>query len=250
MSRATYLRLSQASPSFALLAACLLYIAGCYNTCVSGTLNSNSPPGGSVGVVVSSPPPSCPLTPANGIVRMQIGASGTIASPTAPHFSHLFVTLAAVQVHADEFAREDAPDWQPLLAFQSRAIQLDLLADAHANHSAASLPDAVLPAGVYRQMLLRFASQPPEAFANQTNPCGGSVPHCAVMSEGRVLPLVFPSSKSALRMPLEDLPGGQLYVPPDGTVALVVQLDPDRSWLQPSADSFLLHPLFRVRRVD
>jgi len=249
VGRTVYLRVSQVSSSFLLLTACLLCAIGCHNTCVSGTLNSSA--GSTVIVNVSSPPPSCTLSTANGIVHMEIGApSGAIAPSApgigAPHVTHLFVTLAGVDVHSSELAADDALGWQPLAAeLQVHPLQLDLLADADANSSAAPLPDAVLPAGMYRQIRLRLASLPPEESALETNPCGGG-PHCAVMSDGRVQPVAFPSSRPNLPVMVDGIPGRELYVPPDGNVTLVIELDRDRSWGSRTGGSLLFNPVFRL----
>jgi len=243
-----HLRLPQAPFALLLLTACLLCISGCQNTCISGTVNSGN-------VQASNPPPSCPLSTANGIVHLEIGStSGAIAtsgpSVAPPHIAHLFVTFAGVEVHSSPLANDDTPGWQPLAAeLAAHPVQVDLLADARANSSAGPFPDAVLAAGVYRQIRLRLATALPQDFALGTSHCVGS-PHCAVMSDGRVRPVAFPSSRPELRILLESGSGHELYVPPDGSVALRIELDRDRSWAWPSAwpsgDSLVLHPVFRL----
>jgi hypothetical protein len=248
MGRAAYLRLPQASFSFLLLTACLLCVTGCHNSCVTGTLTSAN-------VQASNPPPSCTLNTANGIVRMEIGAASGVIAPSAssfpaPHIAHLFVTIAGVEVHSSSLANDDTPGWQPLAAeLPAHPLQIDFLADSHANRSAAPFPDALVPAGVYRQIRLRLATAPAQEFALVTSPCVGS-PHCAVMSDGRVRPVAFPSSRPELRIVLDGTSVRELYVPPDGSVTLAIELDRDRSWAWPSAspsgDPLLLHPVFRL----
>ena len=253
MGRAAYLRLSQASLRLLLLTACLVCVMGCNNTCISGTWNPAT--GGSITGKVSSPPSSCSLSTANGIVHMEIGATaettGTSASGFAgPRVAHLFVTLAGVDLHSSALAGDDTPGWQPLAPeFLVHPIQVDLLADTHTNNSTAPFPDAILPAGVYQQIRLRLASQTPAESALETNHCGGAL-HCAVMSDGQVRPLVFPPSRPGLRIVFEDLPGRGLYVPPDSTVTLVIEFDPNRSLVWRSGDTWLFSPVFRpsVRR--
>jgi hypothetical protein len=248
MGPAPYLRLSRVSSSFLSLTACLLCAAGCNNTCVSGTLNS--PGGSTITVKSSSPPPSCTLSTANGIVRMEIGAaSGAASAPgaTRPYVAHLFVTLAGVDAHSSALAGDDAPGWQPLAPeLQAHPIQVDLLADARANRSNAPLPDAVLPTGAYRQIRLRLASLPTAESALETNHCPGGESHCAVMSDGQILPLAFPPSRPDLRLMFPPTPGRELYVPPDGVVVLAIELDQDRSWVWPSGHSLLFNPVFRL----
>jgi uncharacterized protein DUF4382 len=253
MAGSAYHRLSWVSSTLFPLIACLLCVTGCNNTCVSGSLNGAS--GSNVSVMTGSSPPPCTLSTANGIVHLEIGATSGGTSPpgiagpqmTRPVVTHLFVTLAGVDVHSSPLAGDDTPGWLPLAAqLQANPLQVDLLAELHANASSAPFPDAVLPAGVYRQVRLRPATPSLEESATGANPCGAGTPHCAVMSDGRVWPLAFPRSRPDLRMMLESVPGRQLYVPPDGAVALVIELDRDRSWAWPSGDSLLFAPVFRL----
>jgi hypothetical protein len=247
MGGAGYHRLSRAWSTLFPLTACLLYAAACNNTCVSGTLNA--PGGSTVNVKVASPPPSCPLTTANGIVYLEIGAgsAGTSAGSTGPHMTHLFVTLSGVDVHSSPLASDDTPGWLPLAGeLQAHPLLVDLLEDPHANASSAPFPDAVLPAGAYRQIRLRFASLPQGPAGLEANPCGAGAPRCAVLSDGRVQALALPPSRPDLRIVLESVPGRELYVPPGGAVTLVLELDRDRSWVWPAGDALLFAPVFRL----
>ncbi len=160
--------------------------------------------------------------------------------------AHLFVTLDGLDIHASAIADDDTPGWQPLAPeLQIHPVQIDLLADAPTNSSTAPVPDAVLPAGMYRQIRLRLASQLPAESARETDHCAGAAPHCAVLSDGQIRPLAFPPPRPAVRIMFGDLPGRALYVPPDGIVALVIELDQDRSWVWRSGDSLLFNPVFR-----
>ena len=263
MGLSAYLRLPRVSFTLFPLAACLLCVTGCQNTCVSGTLNA--PAGSTVTVKTGSSPPSCTLSAASGIVHMEIGAaSGTTSAPgitafpmARPFVTHLFLTLAGVDVHSSPLAGDETPGWLPLAPqLQAHPVQIDLLADPHGNAFSAPFPDAILPTGAYRQIRLRLASQPPSNLSPTILPRGDSVleanrcvagtPHCAVMSDGRVWPIAFPPSRADLRITLEDMPGHELYVPPDGTVSLAIELDRERSWVWPSGDSMLFQPVFRL----
>src|SRR5262249_12181901 len=145
---------------------------------------------------------SCTLSTANGIVHLEIGAapaSSTGPGITAfamerPFVAHLFVTLAGVDVHSSPLAGDDTPGWLPLAnQLQAHPLQIDLLAEPHANASSAAFPDAILPTGAYRQIRLRLSGLPPAGTpsasmpysdsALETNRCGAAVPHCAAMSD-------------------------------------------------------------------
>lgn len=247
MGRQAHHRLSRTSSAL-LLAACFLCTAGCNNTCVSVALNS--PGGSTINIKAGNPPPSCSLSTANGIVHLEIGAvSEATSSPSVigAHMIHLFVTVTGIDVHPSLLAGDDTPGWQPLAGqLQQHPMQFDLLADRHANSSSAPFPDTVLPAGTYRQIRLHLASPLARESLLEANLCGAGTPHCAVASDGQVWPLAFLPSRHALRIALDAALGRELYVPPDGVVGLVIELDRDRSFLWPSSDSFLFAPVFHL----
>ena len=245
-------RLSRTASVLFLLFSCVLSATGCNNTCVSGTLNG--PSGSTVDVKAGNPPLSCSLSAANGTVQLEIGAStGSsstpfVVAPLRPRVTHLFVTIEGVDAHSSPLAIDDTPGWQSLAAqIQQHPLQVDLLADPHDNASSAPFPEASLPAGAYRQIRLRLASPLLGEPALEAGRCGTGTPHCAVFSDGRVSALGFPVSRPNLRIVLDGAPGHELYVPPDGSVALVIELDRDRTFLWPSGDSFFLAPVFHLR---
>ena len=245
-------RFSRTASALFLLCSCVLGAAGCNNTCVSGTLNG--PSGSTINVKAGDPPPSCSLSTATGTVQLEIGAgSGTsstpfVITPLRPRVTHLYVTVAGVDAHSSPLAVDDTPGWQSLsAALQPQPLQVDLLADPQANASSAPFPDASLPAGAYRQIRLRLASPVPGELALEASRCSMGKPHCAVFSDGRVSALDFPVVRPNLRIVLDGAPGHELYVPPDGTVALVIELDRDRTFLWPAGDSFFLAPVFHLR---
>ena len=242
---------SRTASALFLLCSGVLGATGCNNSCVSVVL---APGGSTVNVKAGNPPPSCSLNPANGTVQLEIGAaSGTtstpfVITPLRPRVSHLYVTIAGVDAHSSPLAVDDTPGWQPLAAaLHQHPVQLDLLLDPQANASSTPFPDASLPGGAYRQIRLRLAGPLAGEPALETSRCSAGVPHCAVFSDGRISPLAFPVSRPNLRIVLDGSPGRELYVPPDGVVALVIELDRDRTFLWPSGDSFFLAPVFHLR---
>lgn len=244
-------RLSRTAPALVLLFACVLGATGCNNSCVSGFF---APGGSTVNVKAGSTPPSCTLSAASGMVQMEIGAaSGTtstpfIVAPLRPHVTHLYVTVEGVDAHSSPLAVDETPGWQPLAAsLQQHPLQVDLLADAQANAASAPFPDASLPAGAYRQIRLRLANAASGEPGLEASRCSTGTPHCAVFSDGHASPLDFPVSRPNLRIVLDGAPGHELYVPPDGRVELVIELDRDRTFLWPSGDSFFLEPVFHLR---
>ena len=243
-------RLSRTASALFLLCSCALGTVGCSNSCVSGVL---APGGSTISVKAGNPPPSCSLSAASGTVQLEIGAGlGTSSTPFVialrPRVTHLFVTVAGVDAHSSPLAVDDTPGWQSLgAALQQHPLQVDLLAAPGENASSAPFPDASVPAGAYRQIRLRLASPLPGEPPLETSRCSTGKPHCAVFSDGRVSALDFPVSRPNLHIVLDGAPGHELYVPPDGVVALVIELDRDRTFLWPSGDSFLLAPVFHLR---
>jgi hypothetical protein len=233
--------------AFFLALSAAFAVAGCDNSCFAFTWNSV----GSTGTVkVSNPPPTCSLTTANGAARLEIGAASEAGPPGTkpPHISHLFITLAGIDVHASALADDGSDGWQPLAELEEHPLQVDLLADLKASGPPAPFPDAVLPAGLYGQVRLRLATPLSAELARERDHCGAGLLHCAVMSDGRVQPLVFPRANSSFRIPSANLDAGRwLYIPPGGSVTLKIELDPERSFLLPLADRFTLAPAFHLR---
>jgi len=181
---------------------------------------------------------------------LEIGAPpGAHSLPGAeqPHFTHLFVTLAGVDVHPSALAEDDSAGWHSLATeLQEHPRQVDLLADANNTNSSAQFSDAVLPAGFYGQVRLLFAGSSESRKILDTNACGERALHCAVTSEGRFLPMTFATASFTFRVPSGSLDDRRFYVPPDGTVILTIALDRDRSFLVPLGHSFTFAPKFRM----
>jgi len=250
---------------FLLCAAILVLGAcGCHNTCVSGVLNS---PGSTINVKIGSPQPTCTLSQATGVVQIGIGAAATAETgpngaqgeePTdsgtaSAQIAHLYVTLAGIDAHASPEADDRATDWQPLAPqLAAQPLQVDLVAPARGEGAPAPMQEAVVPAGVYRQVRLRLAMlrsardslvETTESVL-ETSRCGADVLHCAVTSDGRMRPL---ASMLDLRVSPEGMGGRWLTVPPDGAVTMVIELDKERSFLWPTGEGLRPRAQFRVR---
>src|SRR5262249_8781140 len=164
-----------------------------------------------------------------------------------PHFTHLFVTVAGVDAHPSALAGDDSPGWQPLAAeLQEHPRQVDLLAASHETNFSASLADAVLPAGFYGRVRLRFAVPSEHQEISGTNVCSEGALHCAVTSDGSILPLTFADSAVIFRIPSDSLDERHFYVPPDATITLTIALDAGRSFVRLSGDSFIFAPEFHL----
>jgi uncharacterized protein DUF4382 len=138
-----------------------VWVTGCSNTCF--TFNSN-PPTGTIGIKASDPSPSCTLAKANGAIRLQIDAEPACSSCAGSvNVQHVFVTIRGIEVHPSMMADDDPTDWQrlaPQLAKQP--LQVDLVRDTADQDARELLGEIVtLPAGIYRQLRVRFVPNQP-----------------------------------------------------------------------------------------
>jgi hypothetical protein len=90
-----------------------------------------------------------------------------------------------------------------------------------------SLPErlvenANIPAETYRELRLRFCSIQ-ESRTNDA--CGGTLPNCIVMADGRVEPLRWPGDTPELVIPIRTDQGDTLAVLPDSIVDLRLSLE-------------------------
>jgi len=167
---------------------------GCGNSCYS--LQSN--PGGG-GVNVSSP---CllPVTPV--FAGAQLAPQCQSCSPSN-QVQHLFLTLRGIELHPRTNAGQAPSDWQvlaPLLEIQPQQFEFNSAGATPLVPN--SLGDgSAVPAGDYDLVRLIFAASPGSAAdrASAENQCGSAGLNCAVMGDGRVLPLALP--RDALELP-------------------------------------------------
>src|SRR5262249_10336339 len=143
-----------------------------------------------------------------------------------PHFTHLFVTLVGVDAHPNALADNDSPGWRPLaIELQEHPRQVDLLADSQGTSSTASFTEAVLPAGFYGRLRLRFAAPRTNENILGVNACHSPALHCAATSDDRIVPLTFAAPALSFQISSESADGQRFFVPPDGTVTLKIELN-------------------------
>jgi Domain of unknown function (DUF4382) len=191
--------------------------AGCGDTCIVGFVNSG------MGVVIvgaanTSPPCSLKQTrAAMNVVALKSAVCETCT--TDARVEHVFVTVQGIQLHpaGTDDASKDWLEIAPELTNQRR--QMDLVGN--------SLPErlvenANIPAETYRELRLRFCSIQ-ESRTNDA--CGGTLPNCIVMADGRVEPLRWPGDTPELVIPIRTDQGDTLAVLPDSIVDLRLSLE-------------------------
>jgi Domain of unknown function (DUF4382) len=246
---------ASASVRPAFLTAALLFgvsLAGCHNTCVRFNSNSST---GTLGLNVNDSK-SCTLDPANGTVQLHVGSTTVPApSPASGSIQDIFVTLRGVEAHPDAVAGEDSPGWQELAPqLEQQPVQVDLMASQAASRRPSLPGEAVVPAGLYRQLRLRLlpnqpaASDPPAGLAPvpATNACGSVGWNCIVTADGRVRPLALEGASPELRIASERITSGSFLVLPDVLTHLDIRFNPYLSSASPAGDAVRLLPWWTV----
>jgi hypothetical protein len=237
--------------------AALFFVAGLTgcNTCVTFTS-----PNGSLGIVSSDPRPACTLPKVMSAVRVHMAASPPCNSCAgSSQVQHIFVAIQSIELNPSASARDDSPDWQEVLLpeIEQRPLQIDLL-ESNAKRNAVELSGgtALIPAGIYRQLRLRFVPNQPAADVElpQKNMCGSGTFNCVVMADGGIHPLQLNADSSELRIMPDKMDGAALPIVSDAGTDLIIEMKIMWEWSS-SADKGirLLPALFssaKVRRIN
>jgi hypothetical protein len=111
-----------------------------------------------------------------------------------------------------------------------------------------------VPAGVYRQVRLRFAANQ-LAMADtllEKNACGSVGFNCVVMADAHILPLLLDGDSLDLRITSDRRTS--LLIPPDTDTDLVIELKPVWAWFSSADEGVRLLPALtgnaKVERVE
>lgn len=170
---------------------------------------------------------STPNAPSNMAATTNITVSDphTCAGPSGP-FSHIYITITDVQIHASASAGPNDPGWVDLTpSLKNNPQQVDLLAQATNQCFLASLGStAELQPGSYQQIRLILADN--SVFVPSNN-CGTSA-NCVMLSTdpGTPLPLDLSSeSKTGIKIPSGQIAGGQFTIAAGQTKDLNIDFD-------------------------
>ena len=233
-------------PGIIFLCATALFcvvLTGCSGDyCIMGVFN----PGGTV----TGNTGGCVNNKAMGNVSVRIpSAAVSTDGPMAPNLLHVYITLQAIEAHPSAVATEDSPDWEELAPdFKRQPMQIDLLAHSPNSCGRDRVSSALVAAGVYRQIRLRFARKQAATSiaAPAENACGALGFHCAVSPDGHMHPLAFDAGVTTLRVAPDRITGSFFYVLPDRDTHLIIEFNPFASVAAPSGDSIQLTPIFTV----
>lgn len=194
-------------------------LTSCSNSCASFESN----PGGTVNV--SSP---CMLPVTRVFTRGQLAPQCKSCSPSN-QLQNLVVTLRGIQLHPQTNPGEAPSDWQelvPVLKIQPRQFELGR-AGTNSRVPTPLEESAAIPEGSYDLVRLLLATNPgrDEDRVAAENKCGSVGPNCAVMGDGRVLPLTLEGDALELRISREGSPDGVFSVLPDTENHLLIELN-------------------------
>ncbi len=219
-------------------------LTGC-NTCFTFT---SSPPIGTIGIKASDPSPTCTLAKANGAVRLELETEPVCSRCNGPgQVQHIFVSILSLEVNPSATADDDSPDWQELLPPElvTKPAHVDLVRGQADRGTRESLGEiAPFPAGIYRQVRLRFAPNQPATDERlpESNPCGSGTFNCIVMEDGSIQPLQLGGGSPELRITSDRIEGASLLILPDTDTALIIELKPIWAWSSSADGSVRLMP--------
>jgi hypothetical protein len=223
-----------------------VWLASCNGTCFTFTSN---PPTGTITVKASDPNPTCKVATVNGAVRIQMGADPACSSCAASsQIQHIFVTLRGIEIHPSTTTDDDSPDWQELLPSElsKYPLQVELVGGAAGQGAREPLREIVaIPAGIYRQVRLRFA--PSELRMDdrvpEKNACGNGVFNCVVTAGDRIQPLKLGGDSPEVRITSDRIEGGSLFIPPDTDTDLAIELKVVWAWFSSADEGVRLLPM-------
>lgn len=223
-----------------------VWLTGCNNTCFTFTSN---PPTGTLNIKVSNPAPTCTLTKANGAIRLMVKKIPVCSSCLESNrVQHIFVSIRSIEAHPNASVDDDSPDWQELMPPElvKQPLQVNLVSDPADPSAPEPLGQiASVPAGTYRQLLVRFLPNEPVMNDRQPekNACGSSGFNCVVMADGRIQPLLLEGAVPELRITPDRIDGGSMLVPPDTNTDLVIELKPVWAWSSSADEGLRLLPM-------
>jgi Domain of unknown function (DUF4382) len=219
-------------------------LTGC-NTCFTFTSN---PSMGTIGIKAGDPSSTCTLAKATGAVRFELETEPVCSRCNGPgQVRRIFVSILSLQVNPSATADDDSPDWQELLPPElvTKPLQVDLVkgeADRGVRKSLGEI--APFPAGVYRQVRLRFVPNQPATDDRlpERNPCGSGTFNCIVMEDGSKQPLQLDGGSPELRITSDRIEGASLLILPDTDTALTIELKLVWTWSSSANGSLRLLP--------
>jgi Domain of unknown function (DUF4382) len=194
-----------------------------------------------------------PATPATTIVTLSDPV--TCGSSASGPFSHVYVTISDVQIHASSSAGPNDPGWVDLTPnLKNAPQQVDLLGLPHDGCFLANLGSTTqLQPGTYQQMRVVLADN---TFRRSgTDPCNGVAANCVVLSTdvlgaNPVALELSSESRTGMKIPSGQMAGGQFTIAAGQTKDLNIDFDACASIVMQSAGQFRLKPVLHAGEVS
>ncbi|MFB3815616.1 MAG: DUF4382 domain-containing protein [Terriglobales bacterium] len=187
-----------------------------------------------------------------GTVTVTFSDPPSCNMPTAGLYSHIYVTVADVQIHTSSNAGANDAGWIDLTPnLRSAPKQIDLLAPPAPGCFLATLGTAGIPAGAYQQIRLILTDS---TAGLTTNACPAGVANCVVlMGSLDPQPLLLSSeAKTGLKIPSGQIAGGRFVIESGESKDLNIDMDGCASvvMMAQGGGQFRLKPVLHAGEVS
>jgi hypothetical protein len=182
-------------------------------------------------------------------VNITVSDPHTCTGPSGP-FSHIYVTITDVEIHASSSAGPNDPGWVDLTPnLKNNPQQVDLLAQANNQCFLASLGSTTqLQPGSYQQIRVFLAANSVSVPGNQ---CGTSA-NCVMLSVNPSTPLplnLSSESQTGIKIPSGQIAGGQFTIAEGQTKDLNIDFDACASIVSQGNGQYRLMPVLHAGEV-
>jgi hypothetical protein len=189
--------------------------------------------------------------PSSGFVNSSLSDPATCSAPSGP-YSHVFVTVTDVKIHASSMAGGNDPGWIDLAPnLKNSPQQIDLLAQGSPECFLAMLGSKTeIQAGSYQQIRVFLTPDSTSIAGNQCTAAPGSPSNCVVLSsDGSVHALKLASeAQSGLKIPSGQIAGGSFTIGAGQTKDLDIDFNACAS-IVAAGGQFILKPVLHAGEV-
>ena len=176
----------------------------------------------------------------------------TCSAPSGP-YSHVFVTVTDVKIHASANAGSNDSGWVDLTPnLKNSPQQVDLLSQASTECFLAVLGSKTeIQAGSYQQIRIFLAADNTSITGNQCSSPPGNPANCVVLAaDNSVHALTLASeAQSGLKIPSGQIAGGKFTISPGETKDLDIDFNACASIVASGSGQFILKPVLHAGEV-
>lgn len=191
-----------------------------------------------------------PMQTASPTTMITISDPATCSTSTGGPFSHVFVTVTDVKIHASSTAGDDDSGWIDLTPnLKNSPQQIDLLGQANNQCFLASLGSTTeLQPGTYQQIRVMLA---PNNASLSGDKCNGTA-NCVVLSSDNSIHMLQLSSesKTGLKIPSGQIAGGNFTIAAGQTKDLNIDFNTCASIVTQGNGKYRLKPVLHAGEVS